>query len=160
MPGLNALMMALMLWIGAATGLPVPQELPPVYHATPQELVCTLEGISFADCDVETITEDARGLTPVAVYSTSERAIYLAQDIELASLKGITTLLHELVHHMQTMEGKAVVCIEAQELQAYTVELQWLQQHGFDVWKTFEELTGMTPFTMFIITRCTNGMRY
>jgi len=55
-------------------------------------------------------------------------------------------LLHELVHFQQFESGKDFQCVGQKELEAYTLQDQWVVEHG----------RGKRPdkFTVFVISQC------
>jgi hypothetical protein len=46
------------------------------------------------------------------------------------SLRSQSYLVHELVHHAQLISGRHYACNDAKEREAYTLQNQWLIQHG------------------------------
>ena len=152
MDALSGLMLSLMLWISAASGLPVPANLPELNFASGPELLCLVEDVALDDCVEEIVA--AGGPTPMGMYNTYTHQIYMRDDIDLASVQGITTLLHELTHHMQTMANVVANCSGEIERTAYLLELQWFQAMGFDAWEMMKKTANTDPFTLFMITRC------
>jgi hypothetical protein len=48
------------------------------------------------------------------------------------SLRAESYIVHELVHHAQLLSGRTYPCHEAKEREAYTLQNQWLVEHGED----------------------------
>lgn len=48
------------------------------------------------------------------------------------SLRAKSYLVHEMVHHAQTLSGKKYPCHDAKEREAYILQNQWLAEHGED----------------------------
>ncbi len=48
------------------------------------------------------------------------------------SLRSQSYLVHEMVHHAQTLAGKTYPCHDAKERLAYILQNQWLVEHGED----------------------------
>jgi hypothetical protein len=48
------------------------------------------------------------------------------------SLRAESYIVHELVHHAQLLSGRSYACHEAKEREAYTLQNQWLAEHGED----------------------------
>lgn len=46
------------------------------------------------------------------------------------SVRAQSYVLHELVHHAQLLSGRAYACHDAKEREAYTLQNQWLAEHG------------------------------
>lgn len=67
------------------------------------------------------------------------RAAYLPGQIIInniiwdpESLTSQSYIVHELVHHAQLLSGRSYPCHEAKEREAYTLQNQWLVEHGED----------------------------
>ncbi len=48
------------------------------------------------------------------------------------SLRAQSYLVHEMVHHAQTLAGRKYPCHDAKEREAYLLQNQWLVEHGED----------------------------
>lgn len=48
------------------------------------------------------------------------------------SVRAKSYLVHEMVHHAQTLAGRRYPCHDAKEREAYILQNQWLVQHGED----------------------------
>ena len=48
------------------------------------------------------------------------------------SLRSQSYIVHELVHHAQLLSGRHYACHAAKEREAYTLQNQWLAEHGED----------------------------
>jgi hypothetical protein len=48
------------------------------------------------------------------------------------SLSSQSYLVHEMVHHAQTLSGRSFPCHNAKEREAYMIQNQWLREHGED----------------------------
>jgi uncharacterized protein DUF6647 len=70
------------------------------------------------------------GIRPLALYDKEQHALYLAYEIDLNALLGRSILVHELVHHLQTVNEVEFKCPEAAEAQAYQLQGEWLREHG------------------------------
>lgn len=46
------------------------------------------------------------------------------------SVRSQSYVLHELVHHAQLLSGRTYACHDAKEREAYTLQNQWLSEHG------------------------------
>jgi hypothetical protein len=46
------------------------------------------------------------------------------------SLRAQSYLVHEMVHHAQTLSGRTYPCHNAKEREAYILQNQWLAEHG------------------------------
>lgn len=65
-----------------------------------------------------------------AVYDASSHTVYLHKDIEPNSPEGYSVILHELVHHVQNMNGlTSTKCPSSIEYDAYRIQLEYLRQN-------------------------------
>ncbi len=48
------------------------------------------------------------------------------------SLRSQSYLVHEMVHHAQTLAGRKYACHDAKEREAYMLQNKWLAEHGED----------------------------
>jgi hypothetical protein len=113
---MSELVLALLIWIAGETGLAIPPP-PPVVLQSEEQLN---EGASEP-----THVRDFR-----ALYSRETGIIYLRNDWDPADLRSRASLLHELVHHVQTFNGVPTRCPAERERQAYDLTLQWLREQG------------------------------
>lgn len=60
------------------------------------------------------------------------------------SLSAKSYIVHELVHHTQLLSGRTYPCHEAKEREAYTLQNQWLVEHGEDPIVTQEWINKMS----------------
>lgn len=127
---MTELMTALMVWLGAHTGLPVPADLPTVRLA--------------AHCEIQELVYAAGkcldDLGAVALYMHERDTIYMPDTWSAASLYDVSMLLHELAHFMQDRAGltsDSVGCVAAElERPAYEAQIAWLEAAGVDAFET------------------------
>jgi hypothetical protein len=48
------------------------------------------------------------------------------------SINSVSYMVHEMVHHAQTLSGQKYACNNAKEGEAYTLQNRWLKEHGED----------------------------
>ena len=75
--------------------------------------------------------------------------IYFREGWTPRTLYGQSTLLHELVHHMQAMNGARFACREESEKQAYRLSDIWLRERGSSL-----EGEGFDPLFIAMISVC------
>ena len=86
-----------------------------------------------------------------ALYSHNDGIIYLTKDWRCSDPRDRGTLLHELVHHLQKLNGVKARCLAEYERQAYDLQLEWLREHGVqDPYKFLD----VDEFTIHIISQC------
>ncbi|WP_349627706.1 MULTISPECIES: DUF6647 family protein [unclassified Bradyrhizobium] len=104
-------------WIVAKTGLSAPDH-PRIHFVT------------VADMAMRHGSPEDRGLELQALYNRDEGAIYLPQGWRPDDLRQKSTLLHEVVHHVQRANNIVLPCIAAYERQAYELQIEWLREEG------------------------------
>ena len=65
------------------------------------------------------------------LYDDATETIYLVAPWSPANPRDVSVLLHELVHHRQA-QGGHWYCEQAQEWDAYTLQAEWLTEHGLE----------------------------
>lgn len=140
---MKALMLALMTWASAHTGLPVPEAIPHIK----QFGQCSIQKIAWPGlaCDEE------QG--PIAIYDHRTMTVYLPRSWSSDSLFHVSILLHELVHHMQAEAGMEMTggCSGSRiELPAYQAQIDWLAAAGVDPHETM----GINAFYLRLRTSC------
>jgi hypothetical protein len=136
---MDALIASLLAWIVSQIGLTVP-DLPKVKMVSRTEMVARFYGRAKPN-----------ELTLEALYSRSEHTIYFPQGWQPDDLRERSVLVHELVHHVQTVDHLDFPCAAAYEGQAFDLQLAWLRQQGvMDPYK----LLGVDEFTIRVVSAC------
>ena len=80
--------------------------------------------------------------TADALYEVETATIYLSDRIDLNTAYGQSVLLHELVLHVQhQMDLDEIACgYSFVEDDAYTVQAEYLKQHGDEAWEAIRTL--------------------
>jgi hypothetical protein len=86
----------------------------------------------------------------VAVYSDSAQTIYLAQGWTGRTAAELSTLVHEMVHHIQHLAGLKHECPQAREKLAYMAQDRWLNVFGGSLAQDFD-LDGLS---LLVKTKC------
>ena len=120
---MEALRLALMVWISGVTGLLVPAELPQVVYASDEQLCEVYTG---KDCPADAST------TIVALYHRVKHTMYLPDEFDVGHPYYISVLVHELTHHMQSCSDRQYPCVGAIEREAYAAGFKWLESMGLD----------------------------
>lgn len=91
-----------------------------------------------------------------ACFMTEHVTIYLVEDFDLHDIFQRSTLVHELVHFMQLINGAfdTAECPAALERPAYFLQVDYLDQHGF-AWP--EGLREHLRLAGYVIGRCPPG---
>jgi hypothetical protein len=139
----RALMTEIATWLTANFELPATDDFPRVEFASPTKLTALRFG-AFSGRR-ESASEPAAPHPPLnvgsdllAVYDTSARIIYLPEGWSGKSHAETSILVHEMVHHLQTVGGLKYVCAAAREMPAYLAQDLWLRRFGQDLETTIE----------------------
>jgi len=105
--------------------------IPVIKYATGRELARMHYGKGFDAFSDDTKTTLSTNIG--AVYNSSNNTIYLSDTTQIDTIGGQSVLVHEMVHHMQLLNGKYQLapCINALEAEAYTIQNEFLVQHGY-----------------------------
>lgn len=132
---IGGLVTALMLWISGVSGLPV-VDTPNVVYMDQDKLTC-FAFTGDTDC-AHSNYSIVRGS-----YDYETHTVYLTNDWDYSNKEDQGTLVHEIVHSMQT-HGDGV-CSGAIELEAYTIEAEY---RGI----ALDDL--LDPLTRMLLARC------
>ena len=148
---MNALLTAIALWLSSNFGLPASHDHPRVEFLPATEIVALRYG-----------SLPGRGTQPantvgqpsprdvVSVYDNATRTIYLHQGWVGNTPAELSVLVHEMVHHLQSIGELKFECPQEREQLAYKAQEQWLNLFGRDLLRDFE----LDPFTLLVITKC------
>lgn len=151
-PEIVAMLMGLMNFAAYSTGLPTPNELPNIeWHER-----CVINEIFLGKCDPEQSYV-------AAMYDNDTQTISLSiEDVDLTTLEGKATVLHELVHWVQfvaLLEGNVIVvdqmnsknCMRgALEPPAYKAAFEWIRENRQDPWT----VSGVDWYTYYQAIAC------
>ena len=118
-------------WIAAKTGWRI-VSVPEIKTRTDRELSVMFFGVA----------EGFDGVTPLALYGREVHVLYVSDRLTFDNLIDQSILMHELVHHMQVVNAVQAGCREAEEAQAYRLQVLWLTDHGV---KSPYTLLGIAP---------------
>ena len=124
---MNALMMIMMVWIGATADLPIPEELPDVKFRTAEWFRTT-----YAEHPRTTIG---------GTYDDENMIVNLRDNWTAFDLVDLSILAHELTHHMQYSAGIVYPCSGAMEEVAYGVQRRFLALAGIDMFESYLSMT-------------------
>lgn len=111
---MKELIATLLAWIAVEVGVEVPE--PPL-----------VDLVAAKEIDEWAFGRDRpRSAKATALYDRGRGIIYLNEDWSSADLRDQSTLLHELVHHIQESSRVRLPCIAARERLAYDLQLRWL----------------------------------
>ena len=152
---MNALLTAIVMWLSTNFDLPPAYDPPRVefVHAT-KIAALRYEGL-LPDRRPEIAPINDQASPPaqrevVAVYHYATRTIYLPDGWTGRTPAELSVLVHEVVHHLQSLAGIKYECPQAREKLAYAAQEKWLGLFGRDLARDFE----VDPFTLLVSTRC------
>ncbi len=67
-----------------------------------------------------------------ALYGRNGQVIYLRKNWDAEQLSDRSELVHELVHHFQTIHGLPYGCNAQREKLAYELQIKWLREQGVE----------------------------
>jgi len=146
---LEGLLTAIVTWLSANLDLPAVYDHPRVAFAPQREITA----MHLAAADAETWSEvlaDGSRNEIVSVYSTASRTIFLQDNWTGTSAAELSILVHEMVHHLQTVGGLRYACPAARERPAYKAQALALAQFG----TSLKEAFGIDEMTLLVRTTC------
>jgi hypothetical protein len=145
---LKIVVAAVMGWTAADMGLPVLDELPRLVFVEPHEL---LNELTTQRQRVEAAPAASAGTAQIeAFYNSRTRTLYMPAGWTGSSPTELSVLVHELVHHLQTLSSQQFDCPADREKQAFASQARWLQMFGEDLEGAF----GIDGFTLLVRTKC------
>lgn len=151
---MEPLLAAIVLWLSANYGLPADMRHPRIEFVPSDQLAdlrlhparpahAAPEG--GRDTAVQPTQHDIEG-----IYLDTAMTIYLPLGWNERSLKDVSVLVHEMVHHLQSFTTERYDCPQQREKLAYKAQEKWLQEHG----KSLEGEFGLDPFSVFAKSLC------
>ena len=145
------LLSAISRWVASNCDLPPTTELPNLVQVSPSRISSIRYG------EFPSPGKQQSGSSPhekdhstVAIYIERERTIYLPDTFKGDTIAELSVLVHEVVHHMQSIAGLRYDCPQAREKQAYLAQQKWLNQFDRDLWTEFK----IDAFTVLVYGSC------
>jgi hypothetical protein len=131
---IEALVVTLMAWIAAHSGLPVPA-VPPAYAV---QALADGPPAPGRDLHLPALVDDG---APIVLPRGWRADDAIDQSI----------LLHALVHAMQARSGAPYPCSGEREAVAYRLQIAWLEARGINFFEAFD----LDPKFVALLQRCT-----
>ena len=144
---MDALLIAMMLWLSANFDLATVQEVPRIKYA-PAAAMASLRHDNASSANPN--AADSADPDTLAVYRDDTKTIYLRQDWKGNTAADLSILLHELVHHMQNVGKLRFECLQQREQLAYQAQDRWLGLFGTDLQREF----ALDAFTVLVKSSC------
>lgn len=139
-------------WLSAGFGLPA--DAPGLAIRTLPEATLSrlwIESVAAEEGRDFRIVARQLGLLEIeAFYDHENSTIFLSDDWNPRSPRDISVLVHEIVHHLQRIEGQSYACPAAREKLAYDAQDAWLGLFGTSLELEFE----IDPMTRLLSTKC------
>lgn len=145
---MQILMTMIAAWLAANLGLPPTSEIPDLRFVAPAAMQearyqaaggIPSESVALSETpEVESFYDDASG------------TIYLPDGWTGTTPTELSLLVHEMVHHLQSVGGLTYACSAAREKPAYRAQRLWLEQFG----QGLEEAFGLDAMTLLVRTSC------
>lgn len=137
-----SLLGTVMLWLVTNFDLAASAEPPALVTVPDAELVAMRYGIGTA----------VRSSEVVAVYDDPGRTIYLSDSWTGSTPAELSVLVHEMVHHLQSVSDVRFACPAEREVIAYRAQEAWLGLFG----ESLESAFGIDAATLLVGTVCTH----
>jgi hypothetical protein len=134
-------------WLSSNFDLPAVRERPVIAFASKMKLA-TMRARDRASTDHGLLELGQRQV--VALYDDQSRTIWLPDDWAGTSTVDQSVLVHEMVHHLQTLGKLKFDCPQAREKLAYQAQDEWLHRFGLSLEKEFD----VDMFTVLISSAC------
>ena len=142
----HAFLNALVVWISKNFDLSARFEHPTIKFAPAQAIVAMRYAALINDpTKLAAVQGDV-----VSVYNTETRTIYLRDDWKGATPAEVSVLVHEMVHHLQTLARLRFACPQEREQVAFQAQQRWLGAFGTDLEHEF----ALDPFSLLVNSNC------
>jgi hypothetical protein len=148
---METLLTAMVTWLSVNLGMPAIYDHPRIELVSPEAMHAVRYG--GADRPARSALQAARPdrLPEVeALYDDATRTIYLNKRWTGRTPAELSVLVHEMVHHLQSVAGLKYECPAAREKPAYAAQKQWLALFGRDLVEEFK----LDPMTLLVRTNC------
>jgi len=139
-------------WISANFALPESHNHPQIAFVATETM--QTERLEVADRRQQGNSRASRAAasTPQveAFYDNATSTIYLPHDWTGNTPAELSVLVHELVHHLQSVAGLKYACPQEREKVAYLAQDRWLNQFGLNLIDEFE----LNAMTVLVRTHC------
>jgi hypothetical protein len=136
------LLVAIGAWLGAEFGLPPMVRLPAIERSSTRRMTGLRYGATWSSL--------ADSPEVMALYEEEAATIHLPDGWTGRSPAEMSILVHELVHHLQSLGNLSYECPEAREALAYQAQNRWLELFGSDLETDFQ----IDGLTLLVRTNC------
>lgn len=141
------LVRVLAAWLSEEFNLPTVHSLPDIIFI-PQSQLRAFRARDVPSDQWGSIT--SMGSEILAIYDAKNRTIILRDGWSGETPAELSELVHEMVHHVQSVTGKKFACEQEREALAFAAQQKWLEKFGGSLEADFE----IDPFTLMVRTNC------
>jgi uncharacterized protein DUF6647 len=152
---MDALLIAIVVWLSANYGLPQIFEQPRIERVPSIEMAALRhKGLPASSRGGSTILDQESSIEKmrdvVAVYNDQTRTIYLSDKWAGRTPAELSILVHEMVHHLQNVADITYECPAEREKLAYEAQQKWLDLFGRSLESEFQ----INGLALLISTSC------
>lgn len=151
----HTLMKGIVDWLSNRFGLPAIHDYPRIEIAAARRLAAIRHGKPISNRQkpgIRPVIASAEREDVVVLYDRFSKTIFLTDEWTGSSPSDVSVLVHEMVHHLQTIGRISYVCAAAQEKLAYQAQDLWLRQFGQDLQSAF----GVDKLTILVRSTCSH----
>lgn len=149
---MDTLLSVIAIWLSVNFGLPGTHP-PPRIEFHPEETMSRLWIESIAqhqNVNLSTVARETEHVEIQAFYDDQLRTIFLAEGWDAKSPQNVSILVHEMVHHLQNLDGRKYACPAEREKLAYAAQDAWLGLFETSLELQFE----IDAMTLLLSTKC------
>lgn len=154
---MDSLLAMIALWLSFNFGLPAITEPPKVAVVSAQDILFKRHNAftpqaqqSLLSASHGNTTDDRKNRQAVAIYDQTTGTIFLTEGWSGKTPADLSVLVHEMVHHMQSVNKMPYACPAAREELAYAAQDKWLNMFGQNLFDEFN----LDAFTLKVSTSC------
>ena len=142
----RAFLDSLVVWLSKNFDLPARFEHPTIKFV-PAQAVVAIRYAAFLNDPTKSATVQG---DVVSVYNIETHTIYMRDDWKGTTPADVSVLVHEMVHHLQTLARLKFACPQEREQMAFRAQQRWLSAFDTDLEREFD----LDAFTLLVNSRC------
>jgi uncharacterized protein DUF6647 len=146
---MEALLTAIVLWLSTTFNLPATFENPRIEFISATKMTSLFSKSIGQHEQVAMVTNQSQP-DVVSLYDHHAKTIYLLDGWNGKTPAELSILVHEMVHHLQTVGGLKFACPQEREELAYKAQERWLELFGHNLEQDFQ----LDPFSILVKSKC------
>jgi hypothetical protein len=142
----RAFLDSLVVWLSKNFDLPVHFGHPTIKFV-PAQAVVAMRYAAFLNDSTKAAAVQG---DVVSVYNTDTHTIYMRDDWKGVTPAEVSVLVHEMVHHLQTLARLKFACPQEREQMAFRAQQRWLSAFDTDLEREFD----LDAFSLLVHSRC------